>query len=198
MIWHLNGLYTAAIHHVHAEGTACVPDTIDTGPLLVVCNHQSPVDPLLVQSQCRFLVHWLMASEYMIWPLGLVWRTCGVIPVDRDGKDSAALRAALRLLREGKAVGVFPEGGIRPERGTIGPFLEGVGVLAARGGRRVLLASVDETPRNENMLRALLERSESQVRFIDMMTFDESMTAAQITDALRHRLSEATGWAMVE
>lgn len=198
VIWHFNRLYTAAVHHVRAGGCNCVPDTIDAGPLLVVCNHQSPVDPLLVQSQCRFLVHWLMAREYMIRPLGWVWRSCGVIPVDRDGKDSAALRSALRLLRSDKVVGVFPEGGIRPDRGTIGPFLEGVGVLAARGGRRVLLVSVDETPRSENMVRALLERSESQVRFIDLMTFEESMTAEAITDALRQRLAGATGWALVE
>src|SRR2546423_79348 len=87
------------------------------GPAILVCNHTSALDPLLIQSACPRLITWMMASEYYELPgLNWVFRTIGAIPVDRSGRDLAATRAALRALQRGGVLGVFPEGRIETTR----------------------------------------------------------------------------------
>ncbi len=57
-----------------------------------------------------------MAKEYMIPSLNFIWKSAEIIPVARDGQDSAGLRVALRHLKEGGVIGIFPEGGIKQPR----------------------------------------------------------------------------------
>ena len=197
LIWLLNKIYVRVIHHVQASGTATIPRTSHPGKLIVVCKHQSPIDPLLVQSQCRFKIRWLMAREYMSPELDFIWKYSQVIPVARDGKDSVALRTALRCLRDDGVIGIFPEGGIHNPRNAIHPFAEGIGAMIAISKAKVLLVTVDGTPQNDEMEDAIFERSRSTVAFLDLIQYPESSTKSEITNDLRRRLSEATGWTLV-
>ena len=108
LLWLLNKVYVRVVHHLHAEGCEIIPNSVYPGKLIVVCTHQSPVDPLLVQSQCRFKIRWLMAKEYMVPSLDFVWKYSEVIPVARAGRDSAGLRGALRQLKQHGGIGIFP------------------------------------------------------------------------------------------
>src|SRR3954465_15627638 len=69
------------------------------GPAILICNHVSGLDPLLIQSVCPRLITWMMASEYYAVPgLNWVFKQIGAIPVERSGRDLAATRAAMRAL----------------------------------------------------------------------------------------------------
>ncbi len=198
ILWLLNQFYVRFFHHIQAFGTETIPYSVFPGKLIVVCKHQSPIDPLLVQSQCRFKIRWLMAKEYMLPSLDFIWKHGQIIPVARDGQDSTGLRIALRHLKKGGVIGIFPEGGIKQPRKAIHPFAEGVGAMIAHTNSPVLLATVDGTPMNDEMDHAMFERSHSSVRFIELIHFPEDATKSEITEGLRQRLAEATGWPLVE
>ena len=197
MLWLLNKVYVRFIHHVQGLGCELIPNTIHPGKLIVVCKHQSPVDPLLVQSFCRFKIRWLMAEEFMFSSLDFVWKYSEVIPIARDGQDAAGLRVALRYLKQNGVIGIFPEAGIKQPREAIHPFAEGVGAMIAHTKAKVLLVTVDGTPMNDEMGDAIFERSHSIVRFVDLIEYPETATKSEITSDLRTRLAQATGWSLV-
>jgi len=198
IIWYLNLFYVKVFHRLKAFGNDLIPDELYPGKIVVVCNHQSPIDPLLVQSQCRFKIRWLMASEYMKPSMALLWKLSGVIPIARDGHDTAGLRTALRHLKQNGVIGIFPEGGIKQPRHTVHPFEEGVGAMIAKTHAKVLLFTVDGTPPSDELDAAFSERSYAKVRCIGMQTFKDDATPIEITSSLQQRISEVTGWPLVD
>ena len=198
ILWVLNRVFVGYVHHLKSEGNKVIPRDLFPGKLIVVCKHQSPVDPLLVQSQCRFKVRWLMASEYMKPAFGFIWKHAEVIPVSRDGQDSTALRIALKHLRNDRVIGIFPEGGIHEPREAIHPFTEGIGSMIAHTKAKVLLVTVADTPMNDDLDKAMFEKSQSKIHFIDLIEFPDSATQTEITTTLRARMAEATGWSLVD
>ncbi|MGB9885949.1 MAG: lysophospholipid acyltransferase family protein [Moorellales bacterium] len=102
------------------------------GPVVVVSNHISLWDPIAVGVALPRRVYFMAKEELFRLPLvGLVLRGLGAFPVRRGEADLAAMRQALRLLRQGKVVGIFPEGG-RSRRGTLEEFQRGAALLALR------------------------------------------------------------------
>jgi 1-acyl-sn-glycerol-3-phosphate acyltransferase len=162
--------------------------------LIVVSNHTGAVDPLVIQSQCPFIIRWLMASEMMIPQLDWFWRRQKVIPVNRDGRDTSALRAAIRHVRHGGCVGIFPEGRIVQPPREIRPFVPGVGALVAKTQAPVLVCWVSGTPDTPIMSEALASRSHARVVYLDVIEFAENDSPETITAALRRRIHEASGW----
>ncbi|MEE2913004.1 MAG: lysophospholipid acyltransferase family protein [Planctomycetota bacterium] len=198
IFWVLNRIYVWFFHGLKSKGNKIIPRDVFPGKLIVVCKHQSPVDPLLIQSQCRFKIRWLMAQEYMKPSLGFIWKHAEVIPVSRDGQDSAALRTALKHLRNNGVIGIFPEGGIYQPREAIHPFTEGIGSMIAHTKSRVLLVTVADTPTNDEIDEAMFEKSQSKVQFVDLIEFPETASQTEITTTLRTRMAEATGWSLVD
>ena len=197
LLWYISAIYVHWFHRLKATGTAVIPDSITPGPLVVICNHQSPIDPLLVQSQCRFKIRWLMAEEFMLSEANFIWKLGEIIPVTRDGQDSASLRTAIRHLRNKGVIGIFPEAGIKKPRHSVHPFLEGAGAMIAKTKAKVLLVIVDNTPQNEDMTKAVKERSFSTVQFVELTSFPEKSTGKEITAKLRARIAEITQWPLV-
>jgi 1-acyl-sn-glycerol-3-phosphate acyltransferase len=144
----------------------------DRGPAILVCNHTSGLDPLLIQSAARRrLIAWMMAREfYDMSLLNWVFRTVGAIPVERSGRDTAATRAALRALGEGRVLGIFPEGRIEPTRQLL-PFQTGVAMMAIRTGVPVFPAYLDGTQRNREMLSAYLSSNRARIAFGEPVRF---------------------------
>lgn len=109
-----------------------------TGPLLIVANHTSYLDPAVVGRACPRQVHFFIKRS--VWRTrGLNWFFRGMdsIPVAEDARDTTGLRRALRHLAAGDVVGVFPEGGRTPG-GEAGPARVGAGLLAVRTGCPVI------------------------------------------------------------
>ncbi len=81
------------------------------GPLVVAANHVSYVDPVVLGVACPRPIAYMAKSElFAIRGLGPLIRALRAYPVERGKGDVAAIRASLRQLREGHAIGIFPEG----------------------------------------------------------------------------------------
>jgi 1-acyl-sn-glycerol-3-phosphate acyltransferase len=104
-----------------------------TGPVLLVSNHVSVLDPPFVGGAAPRPLYFMAKEELFRIPLlGRLIRALNARPVRRDGSDTRALKAALAQLEEGHALLVFPEG-TRGEEGR--PLREGkagVGMLAVK------------------------------------------------------------------
>jgi 1-acyl-sn-glycerol-3-phosphate acyltransferase len=208
LMWRGVRLYCRVVHRAVFDGLAELRDQQRPMPgqapgLIVVANHTSEVDPLLIQSACRFRVRWLMAADMMIPQLDWLWRRERVIPVVRNAAGlhrqalSAPIHEAIRHLRNGGVVGVFPEARILQPRGEIRPFYTGVGVLAARTGAPVLLVWINGTPDTPNIARSFITPSRSRVRFIELIDFtgwECRRDPTAIVQHLRKRLSQVSGW----
>ncbi|MGA0287789.1 MAG: lysophospholipid acyltransferase family protein [Planctomycetota bacterium] len=104
-----------------------------SGPVLVVANHESFLDPLLVGSAMsdRQFSPLARDSLFRFGPFGALLRSYGCIPVRREGGDAAAMRATIGELKAGRCVAVFPEG-TRSSDGRMLPFRRGVLLMLGR------------------------------------------------------------------
>jgi 1-acyl-sn-glycerol-3-phosphate acyltransferase len=157
-----NRLVARVYHQLDVLSPCTIPRE---GPAILVSNHTSGLDPLLIQSVCPRLIVWMMAKEYYDHPvLGWVYRQVQAIPVARSGKDMAAMREALRALKEGRVLGVFPEGRIAPTRELL-PFQPGIALLAARSGAEIYPCYLDGTQRGKEMIPAVANPQHAQIAF---------------------------------
>src|SRR3954453_9110645 len=88
-------------------GTEKVPTD---GPLIVASNHRRYADPVLVCMAVPRRIQWMGKKELFVFPFERFFYFIGTFPVDREKGGRAALRTALGLLKEGWALGSFPEG----------------------------------------------------------------------------------------
>ena len=113
-----------------------------TGPFLIVANHSSFLDPPLVGGMTPRRLTFLAKAELFRVPVfGALIRRLGSQPVRRDGGDVAALRTAQRVLQDGGALLVFPEG-TRGDEGVLRPAKPGAALLAMQTGVPVVPAYV--------------------------------------------------------
>jgi 1-acyl-sn-glycerol-3-phosphate acyltransferase len=177
----VNTLFSRVYHNLTVLSPAKIPRT---GPAIVVCNHISSLDPLLLQSACTYrLIMWMMAKEYMDIPyMGKIFQTLQVIPVDRGSRETTPMRTALRRLDEGRIVGIFPEGGIS-KTGDLMEFQTGVAMMAIRAKVPVFPAYQDGTQRNLDMGQAFLHRTQTVINFGAEVEFDRSNTHRSTLDA---------------
>jgi 1-acyl-sn-glycerol-3-phosphate acyltransferase len=194
LLWHVLRAYCRVLHRVRFTGLEHVPATNRPGSLVVVSNHTGPVDPLLIQAGCRFEIRWMMAANMMIRQLDWLWRRHRMIAVARDGRDTGPAREAIRHVRDGGVIGIFPEGAIVQPRGEVRPFHEGVGLIISRTGAPVLLAWVSGTSPATEMFPALVTPSQARVHFIGLLEFEPGTDPARITAELRQRIVQASGW----
>jgi 1-acyl-sn-glycerol-3-phosphate acyltransferase len=191
-LWVIIRAYTRLMHRTTYAGLDHIPASNRPGGLVVVSNHTGPIDPLLVQAACRFEIRWLMAADMMVPQLDWLWRR--VIPVARDGRDTVPAREAIRHVRGGGVVGIFPEGGIVLPREQIRSFHQGVGLIIAKTEAPVLLVWVSQTPQETEMSRALMTPSRARVDFVDLIEFPAGSDPATITRELQERLADASAW----
>jgi 1-acyl-sn-glycerol-3-phosphate acyltransferase len=121
-------LYTI-FYRVRVRGLERVPRS---GPLLLVCNHQSNLDPPAVGSTLRTRhIEFLAKVELFKGFLGWLIRNLNSVPIKEEGGDAGAIKEILRRLGDGRAVLVFPEG-TRSEDGAMHDFKRGVALLVKR------------------------------------------------------------------
>src|SRR6478735_2169229 len=107
------------------------------GPVLLVSNHQSNLDPVLVGIACPRQLKYLARQGLFFWPFSLWIRSLGAVPIDRERGALSGIRTTLELLKQQNAVLVFPEGS-RTENGTLGVMLPGFCLLARRSGATIV------------------------------------------------------------
>jgi 1-acyl-sn-glycerol-3-phosphate acyltransferase len=156
--------YCSLWHQLRAEGYAPLPET---GPAILIANHTCGIDHMLLQAASRRLLGFMVAREYyeLRWLRGIC-SYIGCIPVNRDGRDLAAIRAALRALGDGRVVPIFPEGTILPASGRrLGAMRPGSAYIAIRAGVPVVPAYIIGTPPTDEILESLATPSRARVLF---------------------------------
>jgi len=134
----------ARVVGLRLEGVANVPTS---GPVLVVSNHVHNADPIVMEIAFPRPLHYMAKRELFGIPIvGWVSHRVGAFPVDRGRADRGALRHAEAVLKQGIAVGMFPEGTRSPTR-SLRSALPGVGMVALRTGVAILPVAITGTER---------------------------------------------------
>lgn len=109
-----------------------------TGGVVIVSNHISNWDPLVVGSSVDRQVHFMAKESLFKVPIvGFLLRKWGMFPVRRGVGDRNAIRVAQKLLEQGNVLGLFPEGH-RSKTGELGPFYPGAVSFALKGDAQVI------------------------------------------------------------
>jgi 1-acyl-sn-glycerol-3-phosphate acyltransferase len=171
-----NECFCRLYHRLEVIGKWQLPES---GPAILVSNHISGLDPLLIQSVSPRIVVWLMAREYYeVKATKWVFRLAESIPVERTGRDLASTRAAMRALEAGRILGIFPEGKIEPSVELL-PFQTGVALMAIKTGVPVYPAYLDGTARHKSMIQAMIIPNRLKLSFGPPVEFDRSSTGRE-------------------
>jgi 1-acyl-sn-glycerol-3-phosphate acyltransferase len=112
------------------------------GPVIVVGNHISYWDPVLIGCALPRQVFFMCKKEIFSIPvLGSLLRIIGTFPVDRNNPDRGTIRHTLALLHQGRVVCIFPEG-TRSKTGSLLPPSTGAAYFATKTGAPVCPAAV--------------------------------------------------------
>ncbi|MBU2280949.1 MAG: MFS transporter [Gammaproteobacteria bacterium] len=116
-----------SIYRVRQQGLDAIPDE---GPAVLVCNHVSFVDALLIAGAVRRPVRFVMYYKIFRIPvLNFIFRTAGAVPIAARHEDEAiytqAFERVSRYLSDGEVVCIFPEGKLTTD-GDINEFKAGV------------------------------------------------------------------------
>jgi 1-acyl-sn-glycerol-3-phosphate acyltransferase len=129
MVW----ILIHSVYRLRKSGLERIPDE---GPAVLVCNHVSYVDALVISAACRRPIRWVMDHRIYALPLlNFFFRTVRAIPIAPAKEDPAALEraydAVAQALSDGELVGLFPEGRLTPD-GEMGVFRGGIQRILAR------------------------------------------------------------------
>lgn len=112
----------------------------DGKPLILCSNHISNIDPVfLLMGFKNRPIYYMAKAELFKGPIA-TWffsNVFGAFPVNRGKGDTVSLDTAERLVREGKLMGIFPEG-TRSKDGTLGRAKSGAALIASRTGASIL------------------------------------------------------------
>lgn len=164
------------------EGIRHVPGT---GPFLLVTNHESILDPILIQAYCPRPLHTMAKStQFDPRPLGWYMLRVNAFPVRRYQVDPQAVRVVLRRLGAGQPVGIYVEGE-RSWDGRLGPARLGTLRLILKAGVPVVPCAVSGSyavwPRWARWPR----RAHVRIRFGEPLRFPQSDDRRERENLLR-------------
>ncbi|WP_233840560.1 MFS transporter [Dyella sp. 2HG41-7] len=121
------------LYRIRVDGMKHLPEE---GPALLVCNHVSFMDPLILMANLRRPARFVMYYKIFQFPiLHFVFKTAKAIPIAGQKEDPAVLQKAFddvdAALADGEVVCIFPEGGLTKD-GDMGPFRPGVEKILSR------------------------------------------------------------------
>ncbi len=134
-----------------------------TGPVLLIANHQSHLDPpaisvCLNKRACAFLARESLFNNPVF---GWLIRSLNSIPIKREASDTSAMKATLEALERGFPILIFPEGTRSPD-GAIQPFKRGMALLIKRSGAPIVPVAIhgsrDAWPKGRPLPKLLAKR----------------------------------------
>ena len=126
-------------YRLRTKGLENIPDK---GPVIVVANHVSYVDALVISAACRRPIQFVMDHSIFNTP-GMAWvfRQMKAIPIAGAKEDPAMMEQAFervkQALQDGEVVCIFPEGKLTKD-GEMGPFRPGIERIVSETGAPVV------------------------------------------------------------
>jgi 1-acyl-sn-glycerol-3-phosphate acyltransferase len=122
-----------SVYRLRKSGLEHIPEE---GAAIVVCNHVSYVDPMVINAAVRRPIRWVMTHQIFKLPVvNFVFRTAKAIPIAPAHEDAAMLEQAYesiaRELADGQLVGIFPEGKLTAD-GEMNEFRSGITKILER------------------------------------------------------------------
>lgn len=135
------GTIYALLYPAQVDGLENIPAE---GGFILCCNHISARDPFYLAICCKQrYFHFMAKVELFKCKLIAAFVTAlGGFPVDRGHNDLGAVRTALKLVAEGHALALFPQG-TRSRDNSRTPMLTGVSIIALRSSAPVIPAYID-------------------------------------------------------
>ena len=144
------GPLVRVIFRLHFHNIENEPDVSD-GPYVMICNHISNADPVfLCAGKTKQQPHFMAKKELFKIPLlKQLISGLGAYPVNRGGADVSAIKNSIKMLKEGKCIGIFPQGhrekGITPREANL---KNGAAMIAVRAEATVFPCCV-KTKKNK-------------------------------------------------
>jgi len=160
----LDGLNRLFCRHFHRLGRQDIPLPA-RGGVVVVSNHVSGLDPLLlIAASARPLRFLIAREEYERWWLTWLFRAVGCIPVERTQNPRAAFAEAQRQLQAGEVVALFPHGHIHLDHYPPKPLKRGATLLAHAAGVPIIAVRLDGVRGQGLTISAVFLRSRVRLR----------------------------------
>lgn len=116
------------------------------GPVIIAGNHIHLMDQCNVIISTKRIINYMAKKEYFdSWKTRWFFKLVGCIPVDRSKKDPSAKNAALKILRGGGAIGIFPEGTRNKTKEKLLPFKFGAVKMAEETNSFIIPVAVTGT-----------------------------------------------------
>jgi len=178
------------------------------GPALIAANHESFLDDLLLPLVVpgRKVVFLAKAEYFDKWYLRWFFKGAGVIPVRRTNRSGAeaALQAGVQALREGKLVGIFPEGTRSPD-GRLYRGKTGVARMALEAQVPVIPVGIVGTFEALPYDRKIPKRGRVEIRFGRPLSFErhyatpaDRFVLRSVTDELMYEIMLLSGQEYVD
>ena len=133
-------LLATVLFRIRVRGREWLPRE---GGVLVLSNHQSHFDPVLIGLACdRRLNYLARESLFSFTPFRWLIESLDAIPIDREGLGLSGLKETLRRVKRGELVLIFPEG-TRSRDGDIAPLKPGFSALASRAAVPLLPVAIE-------------------------------------------------------
>jgi len=175
----LRGLYRL-LFRLEAVNTEHVPSE---GGVLLCSNHVSLFDPPTVGVLLERKVHFMAKQELFKIPLfGKLIHELGAFPVKRGGVSKESIKISLNILRDGKVMGIFPEG----SRNSAGEGKKGAASFALRSGAAVVPVAIIGDYRLFRKVKVVYGKP------IDVTPFQEDPKTAvdTLTDEIMHQIDQ--------
>ena len=132
-------LLVHSVYRLEKKGLDRIPES---GPALIICNHVSYVDALVITAACHRPIRFVMDHHIFRWPiLSFVFKAGRAIPIASARDDPVLLEKAFdevsAALAAGELVGIFPEGQITSD-GELCPFRPGISRILERNPVQVV------------------------------------------------------------
>ena len=204
--WFMKGILKPLLkmlYRIRVEGLDNVPKD---GPAIIAANHVSFLDsffiPLVIKR--RKVTYLAKADYFKSWKTKWFFQGVGQISCEREGgnKSQQSLEIALDVLKEGKLLGIYPEGTRSPD-GTLYRGRTGVARLALTAGVPVIpcgLIGTEEVMPKERKIPRLTGRYKVRVRFGKPIDFSryagrerDRFALRSVTDEIMFEIMELSG-----
>ncbi len=186
--------YVRYFQRLKVEGRHFIPKKIGPEGFILVSTHGAGLDPVVLQSQLRFTIRWMMSAEMMVPVMAWLWRRMRIIPVCFDSRDVSALKAAIDHVNSGGALAIFPEGAIEVPARQLRPFSGGLRLILARTKAPVLVATIEQDPVEGGAYGALMKPLHPKLRFIALVEAGPNGHGRDTAERIFEMMREATGW----